>query len=539
MFNFKAKIKPEWTKVADLLPIQDRKPFAFKEGKSYTLVNNSSYVLYLTVSMGIPEKDFKGTALKSLHKAGFSQGNSGDLYARFDLPNQYPFPNYLILDVLEEKPVSPEISFGDYIPADFSRPGAYVFKGSVSSRRDLPEDPEVGDVYNLVETGMNTSWTGSSWDDLGPSLDLSLYAKKGEIYPKLEVISSSLNSKASKDELPVIPENISAFNNDIGYLKEHQDLSSYAKVEDVSSISQKIQGKASLADLNGILFRLGSLEDKVGSLSKTNTEVVSIEAGEEVVLEDTEKDYILSGDVSKDFSVSGKSVLLKDTTISDSKFSVDSKEDATFKSVSLSGSYPNNSGRVITLDNSEYITIRDCVFDASACYNMIEIGLDGTTLPKGVLIENCKFLGKYSNNAILIFGTQDNAVININNCFFEDVSNPLRLSNKTDAKNVTVNITNCICNSWDKDPVWSGLLICQDYTSGSKIKADKNNLFAPEKITINVSNLTMPNGEKLESLESMSDICGSIDEKQVFYLWDNYRKTTSYDASKYPSINIL
>ena len=44
----------------------------------------------------------------------------------------------------------------------------YKYKGSVDNYAALPgEDNEVGDVYNLNDTGMNYVWTGTAWDALG------------------------------------------------------------------------------------------------------------------------------------------------------------------------------------------------------------------------------------------------------------------------------------------------------------------------------------------------------------------------------------
>lgn len=43
----------------------------------------------------------------------------------------------------------------------------YTVKGS-TTRAELPESPDVGDVYNLTdEDGMNVVWTGTEWDELG------------------------------------------------------------------------------------------------------------------------------------------------------------------------------------------------------------------------------------------------------------------------------------------------------------------------------------------------------------------------------------
>lgn len=55
--------------------------------------------------------------------------------------------------------------------------GVYHFRGSVADLAALQaiQDPEVGDVYNLEDTGMNAAWTGEMWDEFGTVVDLSDY----------------------------------------------------------------------------------------------------------------------------------------------------------------------------------------------------------------------------------------------------------------------------------------------------------------------------------------------------------------------------
>ncbi len=61
--------------------------------------------------------------------------------------------------------------------------GLYHFKGSVADLAALEaiENPEVGDTYNLLDTGMNAAWTGEAWDQFGSVADLSEYAKIADI----------------------------------------------------------------------------------------------------------------------------------------------------------------------------------------------------------------------------------------------------------------------------------------------------------------------------------------------------------------------
>lgn len=46
-----------------------------------------------------------------------------------------------------------------------------------------------------------------------------------------------LSGYALKTEIPTIPTDVSAFNNDVGYLTQHQDLSDYAKLTDIPDVS--------------------------------------------------------------------------------------------------------------------------------------------------------------------------------------------------------------------------------------------------------------------------------------------------------------
>lgn len=52
--------------------------------------------------------------------------------------------------------------------------GVFHYKGSVATYANLPATGnEVGDVYNVDDTGKNYAWSGSAWDDLGGIVDLS------------------------------------------------------------------------------------------------------------------------------------------------------------------------------------------------------------------------------------------------------------------------------------------------------------------------------------------------------------------------------
>ena len=64
----------------------------------------------------------------------------------------------------------------------------YRVKGSVNTVAELPTNPAIGDVYNVISadiaTGINAGdnvvWTGQAWDRLGGSVDLTAYTLKSD-----------------------------------------------------------------------------------------------------------------------------------------------------------------------------------------------------------------------------------------------------------------------------------------------------------------------------------------------------------------------
>lgn len=66
----------------------------------------------------------------------------------------------------------------------------YRFKGSVANQAALPtEGQTAGDAYNVEDTGANYAWTGSEWDKLSETIDLSGYATKTELNGKQNTLT--------------------------------------------------------------------------------------------------------------------------------------------------------------------------------------------------------------------------------------------------------------------------------------------------------------------------------------------------------------
>lgn len=306
-----------------------------------------------------------------------------------------------------------------------------------------------------------------------------------------------------------------------------------AYVSDVAGLSNTLEALNATVQI---------LQSKVDVLTKTNTEVVNVDgsAGE---LKDSSKDYIVSGSINENAEIVGKSISLKSIKVSDNARLKLNAGDVEAKDLNISGSFPKANGNtVISVNNAEFIVFKDMVFDASEVYNGIEIGLaSNSVLPKNILFDNCKFQGEFSNNAILVFGTQDNAIITLNNCYFEKISNTLRLSNKSNASGVVVNINNCTVDQWETRAPWQGFLICEDYTNKTEEEVNANNLFGDGKITVNFNNLVHA-GVKITPADPAS-VCGTKNESQVVMVCQDAVAgpegdyCLSYDAAKFPVVS--
>lgn len=334
---------------------------------------------------------------------------------------------------------------------------------------------------------------------------------------------SPINMNTPKDVRPTVQE--------AG--QSRPEANQIAYVSDVAGLSNTLEALNATVQI---------LQSKVDVLTKTNTEVVSVDgsAGE---LKDSSKDYIVSGSINENAEIVGKSISLKSIKVSDNARLKLNAGDVEAKDLNISGSFPKANGNtVISVNNAEFIVFKDMVFDASEVYNGIEIGLaSNSVLPKNILFDNCKFQGEFSNNAILVFGTQDNAIITLNNCYFEKISNALRLSNKSNASGVVVNINNCTVDQWETRAPWQGFLICEDYTNKTEEEVNANNLFGDGKITVNFNNLVHA-GVKINPADPAS-VCGTKNESQVVMVCQDAVADPegdyclSYDAAKFPVVS--
>lgn len=290
-----------------------------------------------------------------------------------------------------------------------------------------------------------------------------------------------------------------------------------------------------------VLSRLSSLEEQVDQLKKTNIEVVAVTSSDTDISK-TDKDIVLTTTepITVPTTIVGKSIEFKSLDMNSSLIKATANDgDIILSNVQTTGILDKSiSNTAFAINTNDYVRITQANIQQSG-YNCIEIGLNDTE-PKNIMIDGIDFGGTLSNNVITVFATADNAVLTISNCHVSKCSNFLRLSNRTNHK-LTVNIVNCTIDSWETTPTWAGMICLQDYTSESNQSALEAKLFASEKITINITNVTGPNG-KIISTDNLSDILGSqIADKQIAYVVYGQNNTLlpyTGNETMYPAFNI-
>lgn len=138
------------------------------------------------------------------------------------------------------KKVGSDIDLSNYVTKD-QITSIYTYKGSVATYEDLPtlvsdNTLKTGDVYNVEAAyenhpaGTNWVWSGSAWDALAGSVDLSGYATKSEV--------SDLNTS--------LTESIGSLTGEVNQVKTNLDK----KVDAVEGSSLITSEKLALIDTN-------------------------------------------------------------------------------------------------------------------------------------------------------------------------------------------------------------------------------------------------------------------------------------------------
>lgn len=277
-------------------------------------------------------------------------------------------------------------------------------------------------------------------------------------------------------------------------------------------------------EIDALKAQISNLENEVQDVKLDNaTEVTG-------TVMDTTKNFKITSEVSKVTTVNGKSIYMDGASVNSATLTVQATDNVEVKDTDIIGDFPGNGTTLIVKDGKE-ISFKNMKFSAKS-YNGVNI-----YNASKITFEDCVFDGELRNNCICIFGVQDNTVIDVKNCEFGKVSNAFRFSNDKNAKNVVMNITNCKVSSWDANPEYAGMMICQDYTSKTADECVTNNLFAPEKFTVNVENVIGPDGNTMVDYVKKHGV-----QNTVVYVWQDKSTPKAIQFSEkpemYPTVNV-
>lgn len=310
-----------------------------------------------------------------------------------------------------------------------------------------------------------------------------------------------------------------------------------ARKADETAVNAQLSLKANIAvegDMLVVNSKIAELEQKILNLSKTNIVEETISANANYNQPDADL-VITGGDqaITEKTDIVAKSISLNQATAENAVLSaVASSGSISMQNFSNSGDLPKStSNAAVKLNSNDTVIINKSNFSQTG-YNSVEIGLNNTA-PKSISIDGLDFTAPLSNNAILIFAHAKDAVINISNCHFADVSNALRLSNRLNVP-ATVNIVNCTVDKWDSRDKWTGFLIMEDYTSNTAEDAIAAKRFT--NLTINFVNVKGPGG-KLIKPDDIASICGTSNAMQVIYVYhDADDEVKPYSSGLYPKM---
>lgn len=170
----------------------------------------------------------------------------------------------------------------------------YAYKGSKDKYAELPTDAVAGDVWNVAEAheghpaGTNWAWTGTAWDALGGSIDLSNYYNKTEVDKavKDEEDRAKEAEKQLGERIDGVSDTASGADTKAG-----QALTLAQQNEtNIGAINLILNGNNNpdddITDTVGLVARLEAVEDLIGEPSdedKTMTMLTRLNALEELV----------------------------------------------------------------------------------------------------------------------------------------------------------------------------------------------------------------------------------------------------------------
>ena len=320
---------------------------------------------------------------------------------------------------------------------------------------------------------------------------------------------------------------------------EIPDVSGFATKEELPELDELFTKNAEISALKDqITVLTRALQELKTPVVETVTELPNVATSmpnDDIKLDDVTIPETTSYNDKK--SVTAKSINAENMVMESSTITLNADGDVNVTGLTSSGNLPqllpdaNNkkTNAAMSIHANGDVTIKDCTIGQSG-YNTFEIGLNGG-YPKNVIIDNVHFEGTLGNNAITIFGHQKNAIITISNCVFDEVSNPVRISNDTNQP-ATIKFVNCRCDKWEeKYPDYAGFLLLQDWKSANAEEFNTNKRFS--NLTITFENCYGPNG-KIEG--TVEELISNTNKRAMYMYADKAGGIIGYNAELFPSV---
>lgn len=392
---------------------------------------------------------------------------------------------------------------GDYTTlAEVESEGYTKFDGDYESLTNKPVIPTVPE--NVSEFTNDANYT-------------TLEEVAGEGYSKFD---GDYENLTNKPVIPVVPENVSEFTNDAGYLDKntadgyYQPIGNYLNENalndyytaayinevfvDEQDMEHALEGYATESDIastvHDLVVRLNKLEAQNEVLVEKGTDSAEDIAGMENT--DTE-DVVLATDSA--IEALATPMTFKSVTIvggevgNDTVINTIANDTVDINGLTVSGGYPKDAqgkrtenGKIKFATNE--ITINNLNIEPGCtAYNVFE-GLQDMTsahsidkfTAKNVVVNDTDL----EHNVFNIYQLNNNAEVLIENCSFNlnvANSNVLRMSNITNAENVTVTFKNIDLTYENKpytdaDIEWAGLVIYQAYGNDLAFAGDTSKI---------------------------------------------------------------
>ena len=118
-----------------------------------------------------------------INNALSAKANSADVPSKNDLDEYIANATGYVDQEELDAALAGYVTDGDFETFKETLNTVYHFRGSVANLAELQaiQNPELGDVYNIIDTGMNAAWDGEQWDDFGSIADLTDYMLKADV----------------------------------------------------------------------------------------------------------------------------------------------------------------------------------------------------------------------------------------------------------------------------------------------------------------------------------------------------------------------